>query len=113
MTPASDHSVVFAVKKSGVCSAYGTIKEVRAFNRYNKAQFCKDVAKIPWSIIECVTDINDAVNAWCSLFFDVVDKHASLKKLRVRSLFKPWITEEKIRGGSRQTTYLRKKARPS
>ena len=41
---ANDHSVVFAVKKAGVCKAHAEIREMRSFKRYNKEQFRSEVA---------------------------------------------------------------------
>ena len=92
--PASDHSILFVVKKAGVCKGHGIIKEVRSFKQYNKEQFCKDVAKIPWSMVECFTNINDAVSAWFTLLIDVVNKHTPLKKFRSRNVSNPWITTD-------------------
>ena len=33
---ASDHSIVFAIKKAGICKAPVEVREVRSFKRYNK-----------------------------------------------------------------------------
>ena len=41
--PASDHSIVFVVKKAGVCKGHGIIKEARSFKQYNKEQFCQHI----------------------------------------------------------------------
>ena len=43
-------------------------------------------------MIECFTDINDAVSAWSTLLIDVVNKHTPLKKFRSRNVSNPWIT---------------------
>ena len=91
---ASDHSVVFAVKKAGVCKAHAEICETRSFKRYNKEQFHSEVADIPWSVVESFDDLNDAVSAWNTLFIDVANRHAPIKKLRIKRAIKPWITKE-------------------
>ena len=91
---ASDHSVVFAVKKAGVCKAHAEIREVRSFKRYNKEKFRSEVAGIPWSVVESFDDLNDAVSAWNTLFIDVANRHAPIKKLRTKCAIKPWITKE-------------------
>ena len=54
------------------------IREIRSSKRYNKEQFCKDVADIPWSTVESFDDINDAALAWNSLFVDVANWHAPI-----------------------------------
>ena len=44
---ASDHFVVFAIKKGGTFKAPPEVREVRSFKRYNKEQFIKGIAAIP------------------------------------------------------------------
>ena len=73
---ASDHSVTFVVKKAGVCKAHVEIRDVRSFKHYNKNHFRRDIASVPWSVIESFDDINDAVVAWNNLFVDVANQHA-------------------------------------
>ena len=90
----SDHSVVFAVKKAGVCKAHAEICEMMSFKRYNKEQFHSEVADIPWSVIESFDDLNDAVSAWNTLFIDVANSHAPIKKPGIKRAIKLWITKE-------------------
>ena len=93
---ASDHSVTFAVKKAGVCKAHVEIRDVRSFKHYNKEHFQRDIASVPWSVIESFDDINDAVVAWNNLFVDVANQHAPLKRIRTNHATKrlPWITNK-------------------
>ena len=59
---ASDHSVTFVVKKAGEQSkAHVEIRDIRSFKHYNKNHFRRDIAIVPWSVIESFDDINDAV----------------------------------------------------
>ena len=80
--------------RSGVCKAHAEIIETRSFKRYNKEQFRSEVADIPWSVVESFDDLNDAVSAWNTLFIDVANRHAPIKKLRIKRAIKPWITKE-------------------
>ena len=91
---ASDHSVTFVVKKAGVCKAHVEIRDVRSFKHYNKNHFRRDIASVPWSVIESFDDINDAVVAWNNLFVDVANQHAPLKRIRTKHASKPWITSD-------------------
>ena len=52
------------------------------------------MADIPWSVVESFDDLNDAVSAWNTLFVDVANRHAPIKKLRIKRAIKPWITKE-------------------
>ena len=47
-----------------------------------------------WSVVESFDDLNDAVSAWNTLFVDVANRHAPIKKLRTKRAIKPWITKE-------------------
>ena len=91
---ASDHSVTFVVKKAGVCKAHLEIRDVRSFKHYNKNHFRRDIASVPWSVIESFDDINDAVVAWNNLFIDVANQHTPLKRIRTKHASKPWITND-------------------
>ncbi|CAB4031340.1 Hypothetical predicted protein, partial [Paramuricea clavata] len=86
-------SFIFAIKKAGICKAPAEIREVRSFKRYNREHFCKDIAGIPWSVIESFDDI-DAVSAWNSLFIDIANQHAPLKRIRTTGELMPWITND-------------------
>ena len=91
---AGDHSVTFTAKKAGVCKAHVEIRDVRSFKHYNKEHFQRDIASVPWSVIESFDDINDAVVAWNNLFVDVANQHAPLKRIRTKHASKPWITND-------------------
>ena len=43
---ASDHSVVYAIKKGGTFKAPPEVREVRSFKRYSKEQFIKDITAL-------------------------------------------------------------------
>ena len=92
---ASDHSVTFVVKKAGEQSkAHVEIRDIRSFKHYNKNHFRRDIAIVPWSVIESFDDINDAVVSWNNLFVDVANQHAPLKRIRTKHASKPWITSD-------------------
>ena len=56
---------------------------------------CEDhLHLIPWSVVESFDDLNDTVSAWNTLFVDVANRHAPIKKLRIKRAIKPWITKE-------------------
>ena len=45
---------------------------------------CKDISNAPWSIIENLKDVNESLNAFDSLFNEILDQHAPIKKVKVR-----------------------------
>ena len=52
------------------------------------------MSDISWSVVESFDDLNEAVSAWNSLFVDVANCHAPIKKLRLNCAIKPWITKD-------------------
>ena len=67
---------------------------MRSFKCYNQEQFRGEVAGISSSVVESFDDLNDAVSAWNNLFVDVANRHAPIKKLRMKHAIKLWITKE-------------------
>ena len=45
-------------------------------------------------MVECFTNINNAVSTWSTLLIDVVNKHTPLKKFRSRNVSNPWTTTD-------------------
>jgi exonuclease III len=67
----------------------------RNLKRIDEQKWREDMASVPWSVIEAFENINEAWSAWKTLFFEVVDEHAPLRKFRApRSKKKPWKCEE-------------------
>jgi hypothetical protein len=67
----------------------------RNLKRIDEQKWREDMASVPWSVIESFENINEAWSAWKTLFFEVVDEHAPLRKFRApRSKKKPWKCEE-------------------
>lgn len=91
----SDHSIVFATKEAGVHKAPAEIRELRSYKNYNKDEFQRDVARVPWRLIESFDDINDAVEeAWNILFLDVANRYTPMRHVKTKCATKPWITSE-------------------
>ena len=60
-----------------------------------------------WSVVESFDDLNDAVSAWNTLFLDVANRRAPIKKLRMKGTIKPWITKKLKEMMERATMRLR------
>ena len=66
--------------------------EYRSFKNYNKESFVKELSQVPWSVIDGVDDIDDAVLLWDQLFSDVADIHAPFKFKWPKGTKNPWVT---------------------
>ena len=65
------------------------------YKNFNEELFCKDLAQIPWDIIDVFDDVDDALDAWYNLYLEVVDKHLPWREKRVKRQKQPdWMTNE-------------------
>ena len=92
----SDHSIVFAYRKlsiHGFPRGHCTIT-YRDFRKFNLECFRNDIASHVWDHIHNLSNPNDMWSEWKKSFLETVDKHAPLRKARVRGRSSPWITSE-------------------
>ena len=88
----SDHDIVFMVRKlnSFRIKRHRTIQK-RCLKHFKRELFIKDLENIPWEDIKNANPNREWEN-WKALFLSIVDKHAPLKKRRVRNKRSPWLT---------------------
>lgn len=74
--------------------AHTTIK-YRSYKHFNEQAFQEDLAKVPFSTLDTITDPNEALETWQCMFLEVVNKHAPLKEKRVKHPKQPeWIDDD-------------------
>ncbi|KAI8512623.1 hypothetical protein Bbelb_092620 [Branchiostoma belcheri] len=67
----------------------------RIFKRFVEEDFIADLERVPWSTISALGSVQDMWLAWKSLFEAVCNKHAPVKKFRVKGTDRPpWLSEE-------------------
>ncbi|XP_078377802.1 uncharacterized protein LOC144660957 [Oculina patagonica] len=107
----SDHSLVFAYRKlsvNGISGGHNTIT-YRNFRKFNRNHFRNDVASQNWDPVYNSINPNEMWSQWKCLFLSIVDKHAPLRTMRVRSRSSPWITSE-LKKRMRHRDFLKIKA---
>ena len=62
----------------------------------NADSLIKDLNEVPWTVLDTFDDDPDEMlSTWESLALDVVDRHAPLKSVRVKSMKKPmWLSDQ-------------------
>lgn len=95
-TGISDHSLVYIswgkeIKERNNVHNYRTS---RKYKNFNAIDFINDLEKIEWSNVIKTNDVNDALGEFESLFAPICNKHAPLKRKRVRKFKSPWLTDE-------------------
>ena len=66
----------------------------RNFRKFNRINFRNDIASHCWDHIYNSTDPNQMWLQWKCSFLSIVNKHAPLRTMRVRTRSSPWITSE-------------------
>lgn len=90
----SDHSLIFVVRRLTQPRGPPRIVESRRFNNFNEKRFLEDLYSMPWDLTELSDDPNDKLYIWQSMFLEVLNKHAPLRKKRVRNTEAPWLTPQ-------------------
>lgn len=106
----SDHSMIYGVHCKGVEKRLAKVRSIRSFKKCDDEELVLDLRNSPWSVMDIFDSIDDKWEYWKSIFWAVVNKHAPMRKVRVRECSSPWITEEVLRI-ARARNYYRTKHR--
>ena len=69
----------------------------RSFKHFNQSLFLYDLSKVPFSNVFRFSDPNDALNSWYELFLTTLNKHAPLRRKRVKHPTMPaWLSQDII-----------------
>lgn len=71
--------------------------------------FIEDIKETPFHFTSLMDDPNEMWDVWKSLLLEVVNKHAPMRKRKVKSKPSPWITS-KLRQKMRKRDFLKKQA---
>ena len=92
----SDHYMVFCKRKlnSAGDGSYRMIV-TRNMKNFNQEAFLADVACIcRETVVSNFGDTNDMIREWSSIFSVIIEKHASMREMRISDKNSPWITSE-------------------
>ena len=89
----SDHCLIYAIRKFSAPKGIPKVILCRSFNKFNQVNFRNELSKAPWQEISNEKDPNVAWDLWTQIFVSIADKHAPLKKKRVRGVKCPWMTD--------------------
>ena len=66
----------------------------RSYKHYDAVSFVQDISDIPWAVIDDFDDIEDRLNAFHMLFNPILDKHAPIKRVKLKTRPSPFVTDE-------------------
>lgn len=89
----SDHALVlseFNIKKAKPMVRF---IETRAIRNISIEVFNKDLKSIPWQEVIDMVELDTMIEAFNELIVNLFNKHAPLRRVKLRDTPKPWITE--------------------
>ena len=57
----------------------------RSYKHYDADSFVQDISDVPWAVIDDLNDFEDRLNAFPMLFNSMLDKHAAIKRVKLRT----------------------------
>ena len=68
----------------------------------------KDLANVPWHVIDGVQSADDALFLWEKLFCEIAEEHAPTKLKRVKGQKTPWVSKELLDARNKRDYHHRK-----
>ena len=97
------------ISKHNTLKADPKIIESRQFKNFDCDALIEDIKETPFHFASLMDDPNEMWNFWKSLFLEVINKHAPMRKRKVKSKSSPWITAE-LRRKMRKCDFLKNQA---
>ena len=96
----SDHFPVtccFSVKVPQQKKGGHTFVSFRSFKKFNENNFLRDLSEAPFMDVYQYDDPNQALSAWYRVFLPILDKHAPIRRKRVKhTSHPPWLNQDII-----------------
>jgi len=110
-TGMSDHCFVYDImgKESSLPLQTHKYSYNRNYKHFDDVLFKADMNKVNWCEITRHNNIDDAVNDFESKFLEVADRHAPMRRKRVRHKISPWLTDEIVKA-MRERDMMKKRA---
>jgi hypothetical protein len=86
----SDHDLIYVVRKQKLPKTKAKSIEFRSIKNLNHAAFKTDLGTIPWDSSYIFENVDDVWHHWASLYSSVLDKHAPVQKICLRTNQLPW-----------------------
>ena len=90
----SDHSLVEVILNIKLPKVEPKYVTVRSYSRYNVERFLEKLSFVPWHMVDFFYDIDFQVEAFNTLFLDVLNRHAPIKRIKIKSRPNPYVTLE-------------------
>ena len=88
----SDHNLVCLRLKLKAPRPRPSYVTTRSYKHYDVNNFLRDLNSVPFHMIDFFDDFEDRVHAFDSLFLDVLNDHAPIKQVKIKSKPNPYVT---------------------
>ena len=106
-TSISDHSLIYAIHKHNTPKTDPKMIEFRQFKNFDREAFIDDIKDTSFHLASLLEDPNEMWEVWKSLLLEIANKHAPIRKRKVKSKSSPWISR-KLRQKMRKRDFLKK-----
>ena len=89
----SDHNIIAVTRYTKVPKPKAKIILTRSYKRFNENAFIDEISRVNWNMVCNVADPEAALDLFMSLFMNVVNKYAPLKKFMVKNKSAPWLDQ--------------------
>lgn len=94
-TSLSDHCTIYAIRKISIpIKKVHTIIETRNYKHFSEETFTAELSNVDWESITQLENPNDIWFNWKEKFLSIVNKHAPIKKKRIRNKRSPWLNKD-------------------
>ena len=90
----SNHKLIYAVRHSkNICINISYVRK-RCFKNFIKDDFIADIREVKWFEVYMCTNVEAAVELLTEKLTNVLDNHAPLRTIQIRSRYAPWSSDE-------------------
>lgn len=90
----SDHNLIYFLLDFKVPRARPSYVSIRSFKMYNPTKFLEDLQLVPFHMVNFFDDINDQADVYGTLFLDVLNEHAPIKRNKIKAKPNPFVSPE-------------------
>ena len=90
----SDHCAIACIRSTKMPKTNGLTIIRRCFKHFSEQAFLHDLALLDWSHISLIPSVDESFSYFLNLFSSVANKHAPLKKIRIKNRTNPWFSRD-------------------
>ena len=106
----SDHDAPFACTNVRVNRYQPRYKYIRNMKTFDEQEFISDLDTLPLNIVSSSDDLEEQLEYFNSMFKECLERHAPLRRVRVRRPPAPWMDDSQIPSLQQLRNKFRKEA---